>query len=371
MKMISYIFKFITFYFILLFTGCNAQLITDVHYEKTKRIISFQKNDRIDISNLSIQAYWKDSLLFSSPVNFDKKTKLCYIDAFPNKQIAGLLCKKSLSLMTDICYHIGKDKELPIRYTLINNNHEHNVVLFDTIIALSNILDKSSTERVKRTDKVPNPQINFNGTGYHEFQIIDYYNLLKEKLYTKGIINLSDDILKDAAYYLDILLNEGYLKLIIPQNATFSTQTQKSLSIHIPDSIPKVYLLLTSLSGWKSANDFSFNIDTEISNFIAKEYTKGFPQATTNNNKCIDIPIHKVGNHKYNFVQLLVIAYILKNNDYLINPIGYTLTYDKNEVNNFIKEDFLFKTIVSPLRWHIIGDYYINYYANTQLLQQQ
>ena len=367
MKAIFFIPIFFILYFILCLVGCNSQTIIDIQYEKNKRQISFQKTDKIDISHLTIKAYWKDSLLFSTPVDYNEETERCYIDAFPNKQIAGLLCKKSLDLITEICYHIGKNKRLPVRYKLIDNNQEQNIVLFDTIITLHNILlDKCSIKRAVRINKIPIPQIDFNETGYKELMIVNYYNLIKAKLYTKGIHNLSDDILIDAAYHLDLLLNEGYQKLIIPQNKNFSNQTKKYLSVHISDSIPKAYLLQVSLSGCKNAKDFGFSIKDEISDFISVEYTKGFPKATINNNEYINIPIQKVGIHKYNFVQLLCIIYILKNNNFLISPIGYTFTIDKKEVDEYSKEDLLVKAIVNPIGWSIIDDYFIDY---SQLLQ--
>ena len=342
MKAIFFIPIFFILYFILCLVGCNSQTIIDIQYEKNKRQISFQKTNKIDISHLTIKAYWKDSLLFSTPVDYNEETERCYIDAFPNKQIAGLLCKKSLDLITEICYHIGKNKRLPVRYKLIDNNQEQNIVLFDTIITLHNILlDKSSIKRAERINKIPIPQIDFNETGYKELMIVNYYNLIKAKLYTKGI-------------------------LIIPQNKNFSNQTKKYLSVHISDSIPKAYLLQVSLSGCKNAKDFGFSIKDEISDFISVEYTKGFPKATINNNEYINIPIQKVGIHKYNFVQLLCIIYILKNNNFLISPIGYTFTIDKKEVDEYSKEDLLVKAIVNPIGWSIIDDYFIDY---SQLLQ--
>lgn len=351
----------ISFFFMI---GCNNPKISHFCYDKENKKILFQKDNNINVFNLNMQIYWNDSLLCSPPIQYDEKDKLYFIDAFPNKQIGGYSAKPYL---TKICYEISKEKELKLRYLLTYTKKNKHIPVIDTILTISNILDQEAVSRFSQKYSYPN--VNLKGTGFDYLRYTDYNAAIKGLLYSEGIRNISNDVLKEAALHLNILLNSGYIQYFIPNDARFSSKINKSLHIHIPANIPKAYLLLASLSGNKAANDFNFETNKEIADFIAKEYSYNFPNATINNNEYITIPIQKTGNHKYNFVQLLIAVYILEDNDYLAIPIGYALTKDPLETIMYNDEN-LFKSIVSPLASHrvsLIDNFWIRYYATTDL----
>lgn len=345
--------------------GCDSSNIEYFNYDHdTKRII-FKKSPNTDIFNFSLSIYWKDSLLCSPLIQYDQENKYYFIDAFPNKQIGGYYAK---SYLPQICYEISKEKKINLRYHLTYKKRNKNLSIIDTTLTISNILDKDAVARFKK--EYSYPKVNLEGTGFYYLGYTDYYAAIKGLLYSDGIKNVYNCILKEAAFHLNILLNQGYILYFIPNTAKFSSKIDSSLKIHIPTNITKAYLLLASLSGNKNASDFDFDTNKEISDFIAKEYSYNFPNATLNNSDYINIPIQKIGEHKYNFVQLLVVIYILNDNNYLTIPIGYTLLQNPLERELYYSEDGLFKSIVSPsanFRACVIDNFLIQYYAGTNL----
>lgn len=358
--LLKYGFFLSLIYFI---TGCNNPKINDFSYDIENKRISFRIENNI---KLDMQIYWNDSLICSPYIQYNEKDMLYFIDAFPNGQIGGYSAKPYL---TNICYEISKEKKLNLRYLLTYTKKDKRIPLIDTILTISNILDQEAVSRFNQ--KYSYPIVNLKGTGFDYLRHTDYDAVMKGLLYSEGIRNISNDVIKDAALHLNILLNGGYIQSFIPNNARFSPEIKNKLRIHIPTNISRAYLLLASLSGNKAANDFNFETNKEIAEFIATEYSHNFPNATINSNEYITIPIKKIGNHKYNFVQLLIAVYILEDNDYLAIPIGYALTKAPLETIMYNAENSLFKSIVSPLASYrgvsCINNFWIHYYATTDL----
>ena len=115
----------------------------------------------------------------------------------------------------------------------------------------------------------------------------------------------------------------------------------------------------------------------EINKYISNEYADNFKDAVFNKSGNIMVPIKLIGNHNYNFVQLLYLVTIDNNDNYQAIPIAYALRKDdiekaENEkeyggsiFNNssYLKEEGIDKNIINPYRINKkpIGDYYVHY----------
>lgn len=357
-------FTFLLAILMLIITSCNIkkESVSEPYYDVDSHKMLFCIGNNLEKWNLKMDIYWEDSLLCSPYIDY-KGSDSCFIDIFPNSIIGGYNAKPYI---LEMCYSYSKNGFLPLRYVLVNK--KNNNVLFDTVLHVSKIIKEEIRERFNKVRTIPFPIVDLKGTGFNYLHYTDYYAFAKGTLYTKGMQETDKQVLMQTANYVDALLNHGYQMYFISQTNFFPGKISNKLSIHVPKSIPKVYLLLASLSGRKNAKDFSFKTEQEIAEFLEKEYVLDFKNAVINRSKYIEVPITAIGNHKYNFVQILFVVHILPDNNYQYIPIAYILTHNPQEVLDYMEEDNLVKYIVSPIgRYYIDGLYMINYYGPTTL----
>ena len=333
-----------------------------IRYDKEGRKVLFCVEKKMK-NNLQAKIYWNDSLLCMPYIEYNDEVDSCFIDIFPNKQIGGYSAKPYL---LDICYQYAKDRRLSLQYVL--EDRFNNKILFDTILQISNIVEREIVERFDNMRKIQEPIVRLEGSGFEYIRSANYYTFVKGTLYSKKERNINDSILWSATALLDAFLNEGYRLRFIPQtdNIHFG-KIANQLSIHIADSIPKIYLLMASLSGEKHINDFSFKTEQEISEFVGYEYARDFENATNNNGGYLKVPIKKIGNHKYNFVQVVFAVYILNNGDYQYIPIAYIITRDPQEMGNALTEEGSVKLVTTVSKKYYIGTFLIHYYGINDL----
>lgn len=349
---------------LLNFYSCSIQNENrfGLHYDEDNRKMFFHIRN-LNKEDLEMNIYWEDSLLCSPYIDYDKGLDSCFVDIFPNSLIGGYYAKPYL---LDICYSYSEKGFLPLRYVLVNRKSD--TAIFDTVLYVSNLVEDGIKKRFNMSRRISYPIVDLKNSGFNHLRHTDYFSFAKGTLYMKGLRNLDEQILVRTANLVDAFLNQGYQMFFVPQTDSYLGKIANSLSVHVPDSISKVYLLLASLSGKEDAKDFSFEIGQEVADFIGQEYTLGFKNSVINNRKYIKVPIKKVGYHKYNFVQILLAVYILENNDYQCIPIGYIFTRNPQEMQNFIAEGNVVKYIVSPInRYYIDELFMINYYGRATL----
>lgn len=358
------IIAFLLLTILIMYAECTKRSdLYGIHYNKHKRSLIFY----VDRDNIEMEVYWRDSLLCKPYINYYDNQDSCFIDIFPNNQIGGLNAKPYL---LDICYFYSKSGNLPLRYVLIDRTE--NMIMFDTVIKVSNIIDDEVRERYNKRFIVDEPIVNSEYGGFNGFSYTNYYALTKGVLYSKGVRNIEDSILIKTSIFVDALENLGYEKLIIPKTPVFTGKIPTELSVSIPDSIPRIYLALASLSGKENGKDFLFETEQEIDDFVSKEYAYDFENAIVNDNVYIRVPITHIGNHKYNFIQILFVIFILNNKEYQYKPLGYIMTRDFKEWKLLYEEENLVKHVISPISpivGNIIDNYKIIYQGNTDFYE--
>lgn len=329
------------------------------YYEQNQRKIFI--NEKIcsdDISKLVVEIYWKDSLLGSSSLHYDKGLDSCYIECFPTNQFSYKLDINSYHI--ELLYSYAKEDYLLLDYKL--KRISDNKILADTIIRVSNILDTESINRFNYISKIHVPVIDLDDTGYNYFYCQDYLTVVKAALYRKNIKDSDINILKKTAFYLDIILNKGSIQFFIPKHSQYHPieQISKELNLKVSEDISKVYLLQTSMSGKDNASDFSFETSKEILDFMSSEYAYGFSHSSINTGGEINVPIINIGKHKYNFLLILWFVYVLDNGDYVYRPLGYTYPINVHEIQTYIEDPSYVKYKISPLGYCIDNLYRID-----------
>lgn len=353
-KQISHI---LIFSIVSIFYSCNRNNHISLNYNSNDQKICFNVGDNIKQWDLAMNVYWKDSLLFTPYIEFGEKKGDYMINSFPTS------IQKPYLL--DICYQLSKDKKISLQYKL---KYKKSKTLIDTTLSITNIINSEISKRKEELSEIPFSEIDLNNTGFSYFNYFDSYGYTKATLYAKGIRNIDEKEIKETAYNLDLLLNNGYKVYSISQNAPASKRNTTHLYVkNVPKNIPKVYLLLASLSGKDNGKDFSFDTEQEIADFVSKEYVYDFKQAINNNQERLRVPIYYIGNHKYNFVQVLFLVYILANNDYKYIPVGYKIALSPQEIANLFNENTTPKLIISPIKRYYIGNFLILYFGQADV----
>ena len=374
------------FVVIIVLLRCINEDPYDFHYDKDERKLSFiLKNE----GNIEVDIYWNDTLIASPKVEYNKDDNRYYVDVFPNHLIGG---KKAKPYLLDMCYEYSKENKLPLRY-VISLSHYYweydsfeekkvNEVIFEKIINVKKLFDNDITERVERLENIEFPQLNLEGTGYCYFDYhshLNYYKQVKTLLYERGFRNISDKLIHDTSYCWDVLLHLGYQSIEITNPPLFEEELATSLLMNIPDKWEKIYLLKISLSPQDKIIDANWDFDPmkEINKYISNEYADNFKNAVLNKSENILVPIKLIGNHNYNFVQLLYLVTIDKNDNYQALPIAYALRKDdiakaenEKEYQNrryaiygscLLMEGINGNIINENLSKKPIGDYYVHY----------
>ena len=368
------------FVVIIVLLRCINEDPYDFQYDKDECKLSFILENE---GNIEVDIYWNDTLIASPKVEYNKDDKRYHVDVFPNHLIGGENAKPYL---LDMCYEYSKENKLPLRYVVSYYDWEKDLfeskVIFEKTIDVIKIFDNDITERVERLENIEFPQLNLEGTGYCYFDYHshhNYYKQVKTLLYERGFRNISEELIHDTSYYWDVLLHLGYQTICITNPPLFEEELATSLLMNIPDKWEKIYLLKTSLSPKGKIIDANWDFDPmkEINKYISNEYADNFNNAVLNKSENILVPIKLIGNHNYNFVQLLYLVTIDKNDNYQALPIAYALRKDdiakaENEIeyggsifNNslYLKEEGIDENIINPYRIdkEPIGDYYVHY----------
>lgn len=338
----------------------------DFHYDSDERKLSFILTKKGDIK---VDIYWNNNLIASPTVEYDEEIERYYVDVFPNLQIGGENANPNL---LDICYEYSKEKKLHLRYVVTHKYYLEDVDLEEekkTIftIDVKKILDDDVTTRVARLENIEFPELNLDGTGYCYLNYRshpNYYKQVKSLLYEKGLRNIPEELIHDTSYYWGMLQNLGYQFIDITNPPLFEEELATSLFINVSDKWEKIYLLKVSLSGYGELETMK-----EINKYISDEYAENFKDAAINKSGNVLVPIKLIGNHNYNFVQLLYLITIDDNENYQAIPIAYAIRkdgietiekeYDKSIYNYYNKMNTA--TINSYLRNKPIGDYYVYY----------
>lgn len=375
---------------ILVATSIILQCINeyDFHYDKDKHKLSFILEEE---GSIEVDIYWNDKLIASPIAKYNKDDKRYYVDVFPNLLIGG---EEAKPYLLDMCYEYSKEDKLPLRYVISRYYWEYdhfeeqkvNEVIFEKTINVRKLFDNNITERVERLENIEFPQLNLEGTGYCYLDYhshLNYYKQVKTLLYERGFRNISDKLIHDTSYYWDVLLHLGYQSIHITNPPLFEEELATSLSMNVPDKWEKIYLLKTSLSPQGKIIDANWDFDPmkEINKYISNEYADNFKNAVLNKSEKILVPIKLIGNHNYNFVQLLYLVTIDNNDNYQAVPIAYALRKDDiakaenekeykhsgfNSSNSFFDSSRLVEGInESIINYNLskepIGDYYVHY----------
>ena len=353
----------------------------DFHYNGDERKLSFILAKKGDIK---VDIYWNNNLIASPTVEYDEENERYYVDVFPNLQIGG---ENTNPYLLDMCYEYSKEKKLPLQYVVTHKYYLEDVDLEEekkTIfnINVKKILDDNVTTRVARLENIEFPKLNLEGTGYCYLNYRshpDYYKQVKSLLYERGLRNIPESLIHDTSFYWGMLQNLGFQIIEIANPPLFEEELATNLLMNVSDKWEKIYLLKTSLSPLDNMIDANWDFESmkEINKYISNEYADNFKNAVFNKSGNIMVPIKLIGNHNYNFVQLLYLVTIDNNDNYQAIPIAYALRKDdiekaENEkeyggsiFNNssYLKEEGIDKNIINPYRINKkpIGDYYVHY----------
>lgn len=351
----------------------------DFHYNGDERKLSFILAKKGDIK---VDIYWNNNLIAAPTVEYDEENERYYVDVFPNLQIGG---ENANPYLLDMCYEYSKEKKLPLQYVVTHKYYLEDVDLEEekkTIfnIDVKKILDENVTTRVARLENIEFPKLNLEGTGYCYLNYRshpDYYKQVKSLLYERGLRNIPESLIHDTSFYWGMLQNLGFQIIEIANPPLFEEELASNLLINVPNKWQKVYLLKTSLSAPNKIIYDSWTIDVnresetmkEINKYISNEYAENFQNAVINKHDNILVPIKSIGNHTYNFIQLLYLVTIDKKDNYQAIPIAYALRRDEinraeNEREYKSNGDIygIDEQIIIPyISIKPIGDYYVHY----------
>lgn len=370
------------FVVIIILLRCINEDPYDFHYDKDECKLSFTLENE---GNIEVDIYWNDTLIASPKVEYNKDDNRYYVDVFPNHLIGGENAKPYL---LDMCYEYSKENKLPLRYVVSYYDWEKDLfekvrkVIFEKTIDVIKIFDNDIIERVARLENIEFPKLNLEGTGYCYLNYRshpDYYKQVKSLLYERGLRNIPESLIHDTSFYWGMLQNLGFQIIEIANPPLFEEELATSLLMNVSDKWEKIYLLKTSLSPQGKIIDANWNFDPmkEINKYISNEYADNFKNAVFNKSGNIMVPIKLIGNHNYNFVQLLYLVTIDNNDNYQAIPIAYALRKDdiekaENEKEYggsifdnslYLKEKGIDENIINPYRIdkEPIGDYYVHY----------
>lgn len=357
---------------VFIIKSCINKNPYDFHYDSDGRKFSFILSDGGDVK---VDIYWNDNLIASPTVEYDKDDERYYVDVFPNHLIGG---EKANPYLLDMCYEYSRRNMLPLQYVVTHNYYLEKIDLEKEEIKTYNInvkkiLDDEIIQRASRLEKIKFPQLNLEGTGYcylNYREYPNYYKQAKSSLYEKGLRNIPEDLIHNTSYYWGMLQNLGYQSIDIINPPLFEEELASSLLMNVSDKWKKIYLLKTSLSPQSFSTEVPETMEV-INKYISNEYAENFKNAVINKPGNVLVPIQLIGNHKYNFLQLLNLVTIDSDDNYQAIPIAYALCKDEIEKAKNEKEyDYRYgytsytdRFIIEPYIDNMpIGDYNV-YYA--------
>lgn len=346
----------------ILFIACSeSQAPIIFSFNEESGLLSFHIDKKLQLNN-HMEIYWKDSLLCSPRIEHHLDT--CFVDIYSNISLnfnfRHIDPTGHNSCLTELCYYHATNKKFSLRCVLKERKDDR--IFLDTVLYVPSIVKSDIINNLRATLRnTLQCRVELKDTGFQYFIYYGYDDVARGRLYEKGIRNVEDSIIRKTAILMESLVWRGKLEYVMRDKKPYSGKIPQEIPLQIySDSIKKVYLVLTSLSGKNNCKDFMFDTKQEITEFIGYEYSLGFKNGTLNNFKEMNVPIKSISNHKYNFIQVLFAIGILPNNDYKCVPVGYVITRSPSEMFQLQLEGTIYASPTSyPSSCLFIDDFII------------
>ncbi len=312
-----------TFKLILLFWGViiisscnNSDNPYCINYDESQQRLYFTNDESFN----EVEIYWRDSLLINSGnINSINESDTSYIST--SLSFDHDLFAENPSLLIEICYNYFLNQEIPLRYVF--KNYINDKIVFDTTIVNKNIIPLEYVERHNNHSINDFPVFNFENTGFSRFTVNNYYTYVKSQLYKKNIFNVDEDIINKTATAIEIFDSKGYQIIYLSINNTYFGKVSSNIPIQVSNNASMLYLVLANIAGLDGSNDLVYKTEETITDFVAREYSHNFKNATINKGSFVNVPVSSLDNQNRNKIQVLFVVEIFNDNSFKYIPIGY------------------------------------------------